>query len=600
MLLVAPDKHQNVVIRRLPWITFALIAINIFIFLFISFKGSRQDMIWHYGHKAVDPYLASYLTATFLHTGILHLLGNMVFLYLAGSSMEDLWGRPLYLCFYLSAGILAGIIYDVSLPDNETPIIGASAAIAGLMGAFIVRLYKTKITFVYPTTEFQRGTFQLPAWIVLPLWFVQLIFLSPILGEEADPAYLSHAAVFLFGGLFAFALNLLRFEERYINAFVERQIGTSSDAGFQQAIELSQRSELVKATTLLKQVIAQAPDHMGAHQELRRIAYLNGDDDTYRFHTGAMLEVLIRKRDHEAISELYRESQTNGVMLPARSLWAMGSYQEQIPDLRSALDVYQKLVDQHKEDPLVIKAYSRMARLCLEKFGDRRRGTELLEQAYRQTKNEEWRGILRADFKRYGISVPADAGSVPPVVNPTPATSGAPAPEDFHEIFTEESSEIALPNSIFEGQKRGWNPVECKLEKISDDGLVLKNQRDMIGSLKWNYLKGISVGRIRIVVAGTAKPEKDFLITDLISRNLPGQQPVVYRMNSQHLNLKKLFPEERNAMLAFKNMIELFVEKSFADCFPARKQCTGPSFQVFPSLSQYDGELRDKINSNEI
>ena len=90
-----------------------------------------------YGYIPAEPSFIALFTCMFIHGGWFHLLGNMFFLYLAGCSIEDLWGRPLYTGFYLLSGIAATIIHALKFPGDTQPLVGASGAIAGLMGAFL-------------------------------------------------------------------------------------------------------------------------------------------------------------------------------------------------------------------------------------------------------------------------------------------------------------------------------------------------------------------------------------------------------------------------------------------------------------------------------
>ncbi len=96
-----------------------------------------------------QPTAISYLTANFLHGGWMHLIGNMWFLWLAGFVLEDVWGRWLYSAFYLIAGAAALQFYAWSNPGSITPTLGASGAVAALMGAFLVRFPKMKIEMAW-------------------------------------------------------------------------------------------------------------------------------------------------------------------------------------------------------------------------------------------------------------------------------------------------------------------------------------------------------------------------------------------------------------------------------------------------------------------
>ncbi len=674
MFILIPYRHESLTLRRLPWITFGLIAINVIIYLIGLYCGPndedmkqsfktlfeyyadhpylelpqtirqlvpkqalkkldqmkeeadeasladaevqdqqqemnrladaviqqlRKYLYWEYGHRPVKPYLWSYFTSMFLHAGFLHLFGNMLFLFLAGCSIEDLWGRPLFLCFYLSAGILSTLAHDLRFPDSEMLLVGASGAIAGLMGAFMVRLYKTRISFYYNILLFVRGRFQAPAWLVLPLWLVQQLFLSSIVGEEAHVAFLAHVGGFVFGALFAVILDLFRFEDKYVNAYVENQVGIAQNPLFLKAMDLSQKSDFVQAVNLLKQVVQKEPDHVEAYMELRRIFILIKDPMAYDHYTGGMLEALIRNRQHEMIPEFYRQCLSDRNVLPVRSLLTMGAYLEEVPDYRFAMDVYQKLIEQHPDDQLVLKAYSKMARLCMDRLMDTKRATELLVRAYGKAGSGEWASILRGDFKRYGIPLPAAV--IPEKPAPVALSSNVSEPVAFLDMPAEPEIQMALPNSAFDGQKGGWNPVICSLERIEPSGLILQNQQEMEGSLSWGKIKMVSVGRIRVAPPGATKPEKDFLMLDLIPKRSTGDESTAfYRIRNQSRNPKKIFPSESmNSLETFRKMMELILEKSLADCAPDREKCVGPQFAVFSSLSQYESQIKTKVLSHD-
>src|SRR4029077_76911 len=106
---------------------------------------TKTSIVEEYAFVPAQPRAISYLTANFLHGGWMHLIGNMWFLWLAGFILEDVWGRWLYSVFYLIAGAAALQFYAWSNPGSITPTLGASGAVAALMGAFLVRFPKMKI-----------------------------------------------------------------------------------------------------------------------------------------------------------------------------------------------------------------------------------------------------------------------------------------------------------------------------------------------------------------------------------------------------------------------------------------------------------------------
>ena len=157
------------------------------------------------------------VTHMFMHAGWLHLIGNLLILYLAGPFVEDLWGRPLYAAFYFVSGCAAALLFIAFNPGSEIPLVGASGAIAGVMGAFLVHYSRTKIKFFYMIGFFWRGTFDAAAWIMLPMWFGEQFMLAVMLGAGGSGvAYWAHVGGFGFGLAGAFYVRRAGILERYV------------------------------------------------------------------------------------------------------------------------------------------------------------------------------------------------------------------------------------------------------------------------------------------------------------------------------------------------------------------------------------------------
>jgi membrane associated rhomboid family serine protease len=147
-------------------------------------------------HK--NPVL-SVLTSMFLHGSWLHLLGNMLFLGVFGNNIEDRMGRIRYLFFYLACGFVAAYGYAAVQPHAQDTLIGASGAIAGILGAYLVVFPRARVIGVIPIFFFLP--FWLPAWIVLGFWFVlQYLYFAGIgVSSGGSVAYGAHVFGFLFG-----------------------------------------------------------------------------------------------------------------------------------------------------------------------------------------------------------------------------------------------------------------------------------------------------------------------------------------------------------------------------------------------------------------
>ena len=164
----------------------------------------------------------------FMHGGWLHLIGNLLILYLAGPFIEDVWGRPLYALFYFLSGCAAAGAYIAFNAGSEVPMIGASGAIAGVMGAFLVHYHQTQIKFFYMVAFFIRGTFDAPAWLMLPLWLGEQLALALLIGGEiSGVAYWAHIGGFAFGLVGALWMRKAGVIERYVQPKLREKIGTA-------------------------------------------------------------------------------------------------------------------------------------------------------------------------------------------------------------------------------------------------------------------------------------------------------------------------------------------------------------------------------------
>ena len=162
------------------------------------------------------PRIHTWITHMFVHAGILHLVGNMIFLFLFGSCVEDVLGRWRYAVFYLLGGLVSALT-QIALTaqhfESETPLGGASGAISACMGGFVVFFLKTKINFrwfVWLMLFYVRdGEFTMPAWIVMSWWFLKdLVFALLSYGHEGGGvAFGAHAGGFVAGLLMVLAFK---------------------------------------------------------------------------------------------------------------------------------------------------------------------------------------------------------------------------------------------------------------------------------------------------------------------------------------------------------------------------------------------------------
>jgi membrane associated rhomboid family serine protease len=145
------------------------------------------------------PAWASIVTSLFLHGGWLHLIGNMLYLWIFGDNVEDAMGTPRFLVFYLVCGAAAALAQSLAAPDSQLPMIGASGAIAGVLGAYVVLQPRANVTVLMVIFIFIRFI-KLPAILVLGIWFViQLASGAMTPSGQGGVAFWAHTAGFLAG-----------------------------------------------------------------------------------------------------------------------------------------------------------------------------------------------------------------------------------------------------------------------------------------------------------------------------------------------------------------------------------------------------------------
>ena len=192
---------------RTPYVTYALLAINILIFLsYVGLLGNDRALWSLFGQWAIIPARITYgegyhtiFTSMFLHAGFMHLAGNMLFLWIFGDNLEEEMGHLMFLGFYVACGLGAGLIHVISAPDSMVPTVGASGAIAGVMGGYLLLYPKAKVDVLIIFVIFFK-VFPFPAWLMLGLWF-GLQLLGGV-GSDADVggvAYWAHIGGFIVG-----------------------------------------------------------------------------------------------------------------------------------------------------------------------------------------------------------------------------------------------------------------------------------------------------------------------------------------------------------------------------------------------------------------
>lgn len=191
--------------RSTPVVTVAIIAVNVLLFLYqVSLdRFSLNHFIMEYGVVPDRLHYSSLLTSMFLHGGWMHLIGNMWFLWIFGDNVEDILGHGKYLVFYLLAGVVAALAQVLFSLGSRVPMVGASGAIAGVMGAYLVKFPHSRILTLIPVIVFFT-TVEVPAFFMLLYWFAIQFFsgvgsIAYSQSSQGGVAWLAHVGGFVAG-----------------------------------------------------------------------------------------------------------------------------------------------------------------------------------------------------------------------------------------------------------------------------------------------------------------------------------------------------------------------------------------------------------------
>ncbi len=215
--------HDDNPTQRFPLITICLIVINALIFFYwqVGVVGLEQSIRLaafipsEFHSRAIFVEGRNIFSSMFMHGGIMHLAGNMWFLWLFGNNVEDRCGKIRFLFFYLLCGVAATLAYTFFNRHSNIPLVGASGAISGVLGAYLVMFPHARVLTLLPLGIFSR-TFYLPAWTFLLIWFgFQFLNQAVVAGSRTGQqgggvAFLAHISGFVVGVILIFLFRQRR------------------------------------------------------------------------------------------------------------------------------------------------------------------------------------------------------------------------------------------------------------------------------------------------------------------------------------------------------------------------------------------------------
>ena len=519
-------------------------------------EGVAEHPFKSWGLIPSDPRPIAFLTSMFIHSGWLHLLGNMLFFYLAGPFLEDAYGRPLFSLLYLTSGVAAALVHVASFPHSDAPLVGASGAIAGCMGAFLVRFVRRKIRFFYFyfIVIFRTGTVDLPAWVVLPLWFLEQLFFAGLAGSSGV-AYRAHVGGFLFGLVAALAIKQLRIEERYIAPKIEKEISVTQHPALEEGMDLLLRGELEGARRSFAKVLAAEPRNADAHLGVWQSHCIEGTPEKGAEHLVRVIEEEVRRGEHALALDHWRElvaaAHETG---PAALRWRLaGSLSAS--DGVASVEILRNLAGDPAAGVLAEKAARQLATLG--------------ETAMTPAK-------AAAPFAVPGpVAVPESADSRP--LAPQIEVSPAPPPPQFWETPPRESPSPA--------ESPAASAIEtCNVEALQPDGLLLRGGQGGSELLPYADIE-------KLVVAGIAAKPRPFLVLDLLLARAEGKPRRVIRLLSTEFDPRRLIGRsDLNGLDAFREVVKTVADGAGAQVFPSGLLAPSTAIPTFQTLDAYERE----------
>lgn len=313
-----------------------------------------------FGYTPSNGSWKTMFTSMFVHGGLLHLIGNLLFFFVTGPFIEDVFGRPFFALLYFVGGVAATMTHVWQHPASEVPLIGASGAIAAVMGAYLVRFVRSKLEFLWipfvlrPTMFFR---FFLPAWVVLPLWFLTE-FLQATRDTDADGvAVWAHVGGFAFGMAFAGVMKAANVEKILVDPIVEKQTTWKQNEHLVRAADARSRGDLHGAKRHYALALRQEPDNVDAARAGYDMAAETADWPYFAQNALLLLDQYLKLNDPELIRTHIDEAiEVRAQDLPERFYLRAGAFFEKQREPKRALQMYASVVKMHPQSGEALRA----------------------------------------------------------------------------------------------------------------------------------------------------------------------------------------------------------------------------------------------------
>lgn len=470
-----------------------------------------QAPMRHYGLVSNRGFFqVGWLTHMFLHFGWMHLLGNMLFLYIVGPLLEDAWGRWRFGAFYVVGGLVAALAHYLLTRGDSSVMAGASGAVAACMGAFGVRFAKRKIAllyFIYIVRIF-TGRWELRAWICGLTWFLLEVW-SLYRGHTAGVAVMAHVGGFAFGSLVALSMRAAGMDKKLVAISETAPLIPDRDSRLDKAQTAVMHGQLDDAKAGFEAVLKDDPHHVLAQAGLIRIGLLSPDRAAAVKQLEQLLTQLVKGKETFFLPEAILfcwPSMTPADIKPALA-FQLGRTLEDI----QAFDVAETMYERAGDEPglMGLKALFRALELRL-----RTPAPEVQARLY--VRKLEARADLTPEWRQKLNSLVAS-------LTPAPAELPSAAAEPLEEAPRRRS---ARPPQV----------MRVRVESMEDTGLRVTSHSGQTQALPWHKIVGVAAGRV-----GEGGAEE--LMVDLVIHWGDEDKPLaIVRLGSANSGLETLFP----------------------------------------------------------
>jgi len=531
-----------------------------------SAKAKNQYFL-DWGYIPSSASFSSIITCLFIHVGFLHLFGNMLYLYLSGPLIEDRLGKVAYPIFYLFGGIFATAMFGVHYPQGEIPLVGASGALAAVMGAFMIKFWRSRICFLFFgffAFRIIHKTFEMPAWFVLPFWFLTNLLMAKLMdttgSEGGGVAYWAHVWGFVFGMVIALFLQFTGLENHLYPP--ETDLTCEEEKLEQEALRYERISNFQKAMDTWKKGVREFPNDLNILQGYMRLAR------TRRSNNDIV----------QAGVKLVRLDIQTGEFKMAFIRW--NEVLVDVPEANMGAGLVIKIVDGLIAESLYLEASE-----ALEKNIDKvKNPDQLIRMTEQAVKMKDKVGLaLIAAAQQLPGCTPANRASLEELrasleraLKPQGLAGG---------IDLSTPDEGSVPQTL-EKVVHSLKVFPVRPQKLDARAIQVLIGGKKTNRIPYDRIKVIGVGVIR---KPDSKPE---LLIDLMLDPIQSVQAEhrILRISSSNIDCRALLPKAPDAKMAFVQLVGGLIRMSGAVVLPTKDAALGKPYATYNSLRAFERE----------